>query len=208
MNKLVVITGFSNPSSSAGRVAEALATHFDYDDFDHLTLGDALAEPTAARRITENANVFTHSAGLIALRGSQPRAIHAFNAPFQSSRRKLLTRTLSRRRKESDLRENALLRTNTGFAYEAISHPVRHIGPFLKGTISSFNPLELAIEARGRGVDVGLAYTDRDCYSHLSDTQMANLRSNGIKVAQILGVHDELILRPVETTEQYFEYRH
>ncbi|HSW80745.1 MAG TPA: hypothetical protein VLG47_08255 [Candidatus Saccharimonadales bacterium] len=209
MNRLVLVTGFANPESSAERVAAELACHFNYDDFDYLTLGDALIDPVSLNQITKNADVFTHSAGFIALQGSHPAAIHAFNAPFASSRRRLAVQTYLRHRNEADLREtNDPLRIDTGFAREALAHPIKHLGPFLRGAISSCSPLALAIGARDAGIAVGLAYTDRDCYSHPTDTHLLEFRARGVKVAQILGVHDELILRPAKTAYQYFTHRH
>lgn len=209
MNRLILIAGFASSTHSAERLATVLASHFNYDDFYYLTLHNALTEPTLVYKVTEKADVFTHSAGFIALKGSHPKAIHAFNAPLPSSRRLLVVQTFLRRINEVDLREsNDPLRADHGFGYETISNKIKQYSPFLKGVIHSFDPIETAIEAHDAGVDVGLAYTDRDCYSHPTDVQISEVRSRGIKVAQIPGVHDELKLRPIETADQYFAHRY
>lgn len=208
MRRLVYFAGFANPAASAEFVASQLADHLNYDNYAAFTIGDALAQPEQVARAVRSQLVITHSLGMAALRGTAPERLHAFNPPTRSTRGRLVYQTVARRWKESDLvADNIRTKFEPGFLEEVRAHPVRHLSPFLNGTVSRFDAFQAARHAQESGVQTGLAFTDRDCYVQPTEEQVSVCRSVGVKVAFIPGVHDELALRPNETFDRYLEKR-
>lgn len=203
MNRAVYIGGFGNGLSSAATVAEALAKH--YDEVDAFTFADAMENQQNVRRAMKGVDVYTHSAGMLAVRGVQFARLEAFGAPLPTSVPHLLGKTAVKTlrmhtpgtgiRVASDIR--AVLNYDLSATAELAAHPVanlRHLG-----RIARFNAVDSAIAAHLEGAPVRLTYTHGDEYFTLSQGEADRATAAGVAVTQAPGIHDELIIRPEAT---------
>lgn len=207
MRRAVYIGGFGNGKRSAEGVADGIAEASVgyYDDVYPFTFSGAMDNPNIVRRATQNVDVFTHSAGMLALRGTSPRRIEAFSAPLPTTRGRLIRNTLLKTarmhtpgigiRSAEDFRNVNVY--NTSALAELLAHPKGNLGRL--GQIACFNAVEIAIAAQQSDIPTHLTYTDGDEYFSLSDEDESRATHSGVKVKRITGIHDELVIRPVAT---------
>src|SRR5450631_2933166 len=91
MTRAVYIGGFGNGKANAERVASALETY--YAVIDSFTFSEAMDDLDRIRRSVHDADVITHSAGMLAIMGTNPNRIAAFSPPLPSSVSRLIGKT-------------------------------------------------------------------------------------------------------------------
>lgn len=213
----VYIGGFSNPAKSVERVGDCLAEHFK--DVEVLTFPDAMKYPDTVAQSVENATVVTHSAGMLALYGSDilPAAVHAFGAPFPRSRLGLFFATAQKTCQmflRADNRND--LRQARRFNAESLStlltptksKGIGHWKYLVNGAISNFDSIDTGRLLVDKGSDVTLVYGEHDLYYPPAKIDTGRTKGTGLAINIMPGlVHDSIVLDPGSTFDQYFSMR-
>lgn len=211
MSRAVFIGGFGNGRRGAEGVSEALRTYFAFEDVDGFTFSDANKSPGVILKAVKGVEVFTQSAGMMALRGTAPEAIHAFSAPLPTGRARLLGRTIVKtvRMNTPGLGIRSMADSRAAMAYGASSgaelsvHPSANLRPFLTGEISRLDSLQEGIQAKKSGIFTTLICMDNDAFFTLTEEGQQRAEQAGVEVIRMPGVHDELVLRPDATVRNY-----
>src|ERR1019366_3336325 len=82
--------GFGNGHACVERVTSVLAP--SYDEVDAFTFSEAMSNPDRVRKAVRNVQAVTHSAGMLALVGTSPERIDAFDPPLPTSKLRLIGR--------------------------------------------------------------------------------------------------------------------
>lgn len=205
MARVVLVGGFSNGERSLERVAEALEDHFEEIDF--FTFPEAMASPLKVARAVKNVSVLTHSAGIMAVPFEEPKEFTAYGAPFPKSRTALIGSTALKTLQMFARNPVAAARFTADSGKELSpfgNDPKGHWTPFLRGNISRFDSIQLAIMGRNwsRQEPAKLVYGSDDLYYPLSSYINIEFLDKagdyrGFDLEIIPGfVHDELILDP------------
>jgi hypothetical protein len=207
MSRAVYIGGFGNGEGSAERVSEALTASY-YDDVHPLTFSRAMEDQDEVHRAVEGVDVITHSAGLLAVVGANPRRIEAFGAPLPSSKIALVGKTIVKTvrmhtpgvgiRSVGDL--SAVSAYDLSATEELFTHLRGNLGRL--GQISRFNAVYTAREALRVGIASSLIYTNGDEYFSLSHQDEATAAAEGVNIVRIPGIVDELVIRPEATLQR------
>lgn len=203
MSRAVYIGGFGNGRASMERVANALEAY--YEDVDGFTFSYAMRNPERISKAVHNVAAITHSAGMMALRHTDPNTITAFDAPVPTSKAALVGRTLVKTAHMHTpgigihtSRDLAAIATyDISATAEFMTHPRTNLGNL--GAISRFDAVNAAIDAQETGIETCLIYTDCDEYFGLSRRQVRDAHETGVRVMTLSGIHDELVIRPADT---------
>jgi hypothetical protein len=203
MTRAVYIGGFGNGKSSAEGVADALSPY--YDDVDPFTFSSAMGNLERTRRAIHGADVFTHSAGMLAIEGTLPSSIESFSPPLPTTQRRLIGRTATKTLRmhtagvgiQSPADRAAVRSYERSSAAEFASHPVGNFGRLTQ--IAQFDAVVAALRAEYQEIPVALTYTMGDEYYQLSESEEQEVTQFGIVVNRIQGIHDELVIRPQAT---------
>jgi len=206
MKRAVYIGGFINGKQLAEGVADALTVY--YDAVDAFTFSNAMDIPNTIRRAVQGVDVFTHSAGMLALAGTNPNRIAAFGPPLPTTPLALVGRTVRKTvrmhtpgigiQTRADVRAVGVY--EAGAVAEVFAHPKGNFGRL--GQVAAFNAVHAGIAAEQSGIPTSLVYFDGDEYFQLSAAQEAEAVGGGVHVQRIPGIHDELALRPEQTLRQ------
>lgn len=212
MSRAVYIGGFGNGVSSAEHVMEAVKLERNHEDVDYFTFAQAMESAERISRAVQDVDVVTHSAGLIALKDTQPRSVEAICPPLPTSIARLVGRTSFKTlrmhtpgigiTRPSDVMSVA--RYDISSAAEFLARPggnLRYLGVIAHTHASR----QAAAAHLDGGISVRLGWTEGDEYYKPTsdDTMLATL--NDVPVAMIPGVHDELVLRPAVTLRKFQE---
>jgi len=207
MVKLVYIGGFSG-RSPRDAMCDALLETFNVDDLDAFTFAEAMKHPDEVRRALVGALAVTHSAGVLALRGTAPTEAHIFNPPFPRSPWALASRLTwlkTRGMFTRGYREygaaglGAAARFSGASVAELALHPVGNFSHLPE--IAKTDGFEEATALLHGDIPAVTIHTDHDEYFPLPPDK-ANVPS-GLKVRELHGEHDEIILRPYDLLRQY-----
>jgi len=208
---IVYIGGYGQGKTTVHNVAAAIETYHkgNVAGIDPYTFSCAIKNPSILRRAIEGAEVYTLSAGFMALvnalEGKQdylPGTIDAFNPPIPTSVPQLCGRTaLKSWDMLSDTDKPAARSYSRSSAAEFSVHVPTLVSALFD--ISKFNAIKEARDMQSRGVPVDLAYTDKDRYFMPTDEQKAFAKDAGVRILYLAGVHDEVALRPEETFRLY-----
>lgn len=207
MSRVVFIGGFGNGRGNVERVASALTAY--YDDVDPFTFSRAISNPDTIRKATRNVNTVTHSAGMLALVGTSPDRIDAFDPPLPTTRLKIIGKagfnTVRVHMPGIGIRSTKDFAAISGYDRSSIAelavHPARNFGNL--GAIARFDAVDSAIAARKNGIKVALGYMNGDKYFQLSEEREAAANAGQVNVVRLPGIHDELVIRPAETLHAY-----
>lgn len=202
MNRLVYVGGFGNgPASEA--IHETLRHGWNVEDIDSFTFAEAMAQPERVAKAARGVLCVSHSAGLMALDGTSPEVIHAFNPPLPTKIPSLLARTGLKTAGMfvrgftdygiSGIKAAAVYSQNS--ATELGSHPVANLRHLPK--IAKANAIKIAGEAAKNEVSIFPSWTQHDNYFYPSvhDYYYANRLGVSIE-SELPGEHDEFVLRP------------
>lgn len=207
------IGGFANGQNSAEKVSKALENYFEVVE-DPFTFSAAfIRDKERLAKVVRGAEVITHSAGYIALAGLEHDQTHIFNGPLPRKRRQLLGRTATKtiRMHAPGLGLQSPTDIISVAAYDASSvgelamHPVANLGAFIKNKISKFNSIYEADNAFFvSNIPATLITTEHDSYFKLNSADRYDIRQAKLPLIELPGEHDELVLRPEQTLENYF----
>lgn len=205
MTRAVYIGGFGNGRASAEGVGEALATTWRYEDVTSMTFAHAMDNPQEVDRATKGVDVLTHSAGILALEGTNPNEIISVGAPLPTNVSGLLVNTGVKTAKmlghartspeASEAVKGYMLSTTRELARHPWSN-LRHLRQ-----IAKTNAIHLAASAQGAGIPTWLYYNEMDGYFRPTAEQRSFASWLGIALNLIPGQHDELPLYPLSTLD-------
>lgn len=212
MSRVVYIGGFGNGRASMNAVANELQAY--YTNVDPFTFSDAVNNPDEITKAVADVDVITHSAGMLAVVGTWPKAIHSFNAPLPTTRTKLVLKTgvkFARMHTPGigmySLEDaKAVARYDASCVGELGAHLVTNLRPFANGQIPKFDAIRTGTIAQKNGIPTTLTYMNHDAYYKPTDTQLNDARIGEVSIAHLHGEHDELPLRPSQVLEDYFNY--
>ncbi len=204
MTRIVLVGGLNN-GSATDEIREAMLNHANAEDIDTFTFAEGMWLPERLRSAARGVEVFTHSAGALAVANAAatPREIHAFNPPLRRNALGLASwRTLRKteqmfrdgRRQYGEHGSRAAREYSRASAQEMMHHPYRNMRHL--GEIARFSAIRWAIANGDRGCPTDLTYTDRDRYYQPTEAEQTIARAAGISLYVIPGQHDELVLRP------------
>lgn len=201
-NRAVYVGGFGNGKRLGRGVAEVLDRQ--YEDVESHTFSWAMINPAQMRAIMDGADVFTHSAGFMAIPDrARPRHIEAFSPPLPSKKRKLIGRTALKSYNMHAAIETfddaqAVARYNLSSMAELAVRPIRNLAHL--NAISEFDLVGVVGAMNEDGIGVSLTYPDSDEYFQPSNYTYRTLEAfDGTDIRTIPGVHDQLVLRPHAT---------
>ncbi|HSW77656.1 MAG TPA: hypothetical protein VLG36_02560 [Candidatus Chromulinivoraceae bacterium] len=76
----VLVGGFASGPRQMEKVAQSLAAHYD-EDVEAIPFREAMTDAARLERMTRQADVITHSAGMVALKDMSPDSITAIAPP-------------------------------------------------------------------------------------------------------------------------------
>lgn len=211
LDRAVYVSGFLGSASSISNVCGMLEK-VGYDKVEGISFANAITDIRKLRCMMANAEVWTHSAGMvpvdegIARWAARPTALHSVAAPLPTSRTKLVGRAVKKSVDteryirevggvESDLKE---------VVSEAFHHPVGNFWPLINGRIPRFDSVDAAVHAQEVGVQTRLAIMGRDGFRYAPDlAQRSRAVSAGVIIKDLAGLHDHLPIFPEETILDY-----
>lgn len=208
MSRAVYIGGFGNGESSAESVAKGVLRERNHEEVDYFTFAQAMHSPETIHRAVKGVDVVTHSAGILALPGSEPRSIESFGAPLLTSVRRLMGRTGFKTirmhtpgigvRSAGDIL--AVARYDRSATAELAAHPLRNLKHL--GRIAQTDSVRIGAIARNKGIPTRMGWTEGDEYFQPTLRSFDLAKQHGVDLAVVPdGVHDELVLRPVQALQ-------
>ena len=205
MTRSVIVGGFASSQEHVDRVAAGLASYYDYD-FDGISFREAMADPGKLERMVRRRKVFTHSAGMLAIKDTMPSEIIAIAPPLPTAPRELITRailssfgsmassfgSIERREKVNECGRDAAL--------ELLFHMNGNFGKLRM--IADFSALEMGAAASKAGVTTNIAFMDKDWFFRSPEKELtANLV--GVTTMELTGYHEELLCYPERTIAEF-----
>lgn len=202
MSRVVYIGGFGNGQYSAERVANSLGTY--YEDPVPFTFSDYVNYPELVQRASKGAHLITHSAGALALNNNRvtPERAYIFNAPLPTTVPELVWGAIKKTARmhtpgfglhtPADITE--VMHYSGSAIADIAAHPVANFGRLRE--ISKFNGVEVANEAKWRGINTQAIWTYGDSFYQPTVDDLDFLFDVGVPSIMLEGEHDELPLRP------------
>lgn len=204
MSHNVIVGGFASNKAQVERAADALAHHYD-EEFDGISFREAMNDSGDLYRLTRKARVFTHSAGMVAIRHTHPESITAFTPPVPVPPRLLVERALHSAGEFAAssfwLLDKEGLQCANDVAKELRFHMygnLRHLNQ-----IAIFDALRAGADAAGDGIDTNLVFMAQDRLFRPSAEEIGRAVKEGVNVRILPGHHEEFIARPKQTIELY-----
>lgn len=202
----VVIGGFASNQRHVDRVSAALSRHYDYD-IEGVSFRNAMDDRDQVERLAKQATVFTHSAGMLAVKDTMPNEIIAIAPPLPTVSPRLVARAalsgcglaLS-----SFASIERLAKVNE-CGCDAASELLRHLDGNLRqlGSIASFNALETGAAAASAGIETSIAFMRKDRFFRPTEAALAEANAQGVTAVMLPGHHDELLCFPEKTIGEF-----
>lgn len=203
----VYIGGFSGSKKQARRTGDALAEYYGKSscDVEVSTFAEAMGNAAYTNELVRGKQVVTHSAGALATKTADYKSMTAFAPPIPVRMLRLLGRGAMKPLSMTAgaigewERQGKVLEQNVSSALELMQHPYgnfRHLGVIAQHdsvelSIASFNPARVA-------------YMQDDEFGYTPQAHdMTRLRTQGVVVETLRGVHDELVLFPQKTVASF-----
>jgi hypothetical protein len=208
MKRAVYIGGFGNGRGNAERVADALSNR--YATAEPFTFAYAMDNPDVIRRAVRGADVITHSAGMLALKGTRPEYIGAIGAPVPMTPAQLVMRsalkTLRMHTPGIGIRNARDIGCVMAYDLSTVGEYVTNGPDNLKylPKVAKFDAVAVAIAAEQSDIPTMLGYSEDDEFFHITPDDALRAAAGGVDIAHLTGVHDQLVLTPDETLEEFF----
>lgn len=192
------------------RIAAELSGEYD-DEYIGMSFRGAYDDVDELVKVTKGAQVYTHSAGMLAMRHREvkPKELHAFAPPLRATSAALVARAALC---GYDATKDAMgslemikkaARCGRELAGEVVWHAAANLGRI--ATIAAFDAIETGIAAKEKGVRVGLGFMKSDRLFIPNEEDKAKAKRAGIPLVLLTGGHVDFSLRPVETVMEYEE---
>ncbi|HRJ91174.1 MAG TPA: hypothetical protein PLU21_03095 [Candidatus Saccharibacteria bacterium] len=209
VDRCVFVGGFGSSEETVVPVAHALEQRGDYKSIEAIGFSEARKNPEIFGRMTADAAaILTHSAGVLLALDSAPNGqkIHAIAPPIRRSAIELATtRTVRKaitmhRNIDTTLRRIAVQDYERASARELLHHPFANFSQL--GRIAGFDIRDQS--GFNRPFYVGLM--DQDEFFGMSEEDYQTLigYGNNVQYFPLAGEHDELLLDPQMTLDEYY----
>ncbi len=209
--KKVLIGGFGSSKYQVNWMAARMSGYFD-EEVVGETFVDAMRDPDAiASRIAQR-EVFTHSAGMLALNrvlwrepASKPIDVIAIAPPIPTRAIKLavgalgITRTLMT---DTLIYKGSRKSNSLHAAYmagEIGRHLKHHVGVI--PAISQFDSFEAARQQQAQNIQTQIIMMNNDEFFYADYRQLVSAQENSVDVRYIKGEHSDFINRPTHVME-------
>lgn len=202
----VLVGGFASGPRQMEKVAHALAVHYD-EDVEAVSFREAMTDSKRVARMTRQADVITHSAGMLAIKGTSPESILAVAppvpvwAPFLAARAMASTTELALHSivplcppDEVD----SCIRDGTAELVLHLEGNLRWLGK-----IAFFDALQAAKAAQEAGISTGLALMSHDRLFQSNPRKVRAIREAGVNVVIVPGAHEDFIKQPHRVLDIY-----
>lgn len=207
MTRKIIVGGFASEQRQMDRVARSFSEFYD-EDVEGVSFRSAMNNPLALDELVRGGTVFTHSAGMVAIKDTMPREIIAVAPPVPTSVTRLIARSargahdLARESFSQPLKQQLTLAgRGAELGLEVFWHPRAHLGRL--GVISTFDAIERGIAAQSAGIETDIAFMDHDQLFQLSNGNRIRAANAGLSVLTLHGGHEKLLFEPDELIAEY-----
>jgi len=208
MTHKVLVGGFASGPRQMEKVAQSIAVHYD-EDVEAISFREAMTDTARLERMTRQADVITHSAGMIALKDMNPESITAIAPPVPVWAPLLALRAIA------STTELALHSAIPGCEPDEVSGCIRdgaaelllHLEGNMRwmGLIALFDALEASRAAQEAGIITGLAFMRNDKLFQVHSRKIEVTRRAGVNAVIISGAHEDFIKTPRRILHDYEE---
>jgi len=204
MSHNVIVGGFASSERQMEVVASALATYYD-EEFDGISFREAMGDKERIGSLARDANFYTHSAGMIAIRHTSPDAIIAVAPPLPVLPHNLVACTIA---SALEFTANSVLCGELGdraCIHDTIYELIGHMYGNMKwlGHIAAFDSIQAGIAAQEAGITTSLAFMERDRLFQPRPEELVRARESGVYAVILPGAHEQLISAPRRTIDAY-----
>ena len=204
----VVVGGFASGRKQVEKLANSLAAYHD-DDFEGISFREAMDDPGRLDRMTRDAHVVTHSAGMVALQDMKPSSIDAIAPPVPVWAPLLAAKAIA---STVELAASGLIPWQEadevdGCLRNGAEELCLHLQGNMQwlGRIAAFDALTNGVAAKEAGIEVGVAFMSSDLLFQPSMRRITRARKSGLYVVRVSGGHEEFIRHPKRVFAAYEE---
>lgn len=202
----VLVGGFASGQRQMEKVARSLAVHYD-EDVEAISFREAMTDTIRLERMTRQAEVITHSAGMVAIKGTSPESITAIAPPVPVWAPLLAMRAIA------STTELALHSVTPWYEPDEVDGCIRdgtaelllHLEGNMRwmGQIALFDALKTSREAQEAGIGTGLALMSGDRLFQSHPRKIEETRRAGVTIAVVSGAHEDFIKTPHRVLRDY-----
>lgn len=199
MSRALLIGGFGANREMLEPVGEAIATHFE--EVDLLSLREAETNPDEVRKAAYGVDVFAHSGGIGPTADTRPSTLHGLGAAVPSRATALLLRTTIKQFRMHRADSQKAREFERESTKEILGSLAFHLRELFK--VAMMDAVGISAYHQAQGTPANLAFFDRDAYFKLSEKDKGRAELGGINILHLPGQHDEPILNPQQTIDNY-----
>jgi len=202
MDTIVFIGGIGSNRSQVEAVGQELSDYYN-QPVQVFSFRDAWQNREKIKELTEDAHVITHSAGMVALAGTNPKEVIAIAPPIPVQPSTLIWRSvpktiqLVRRARDDEVRRQKVRNYHKHATIEHSRYPQYNLGYLAR--VGNFDAFKAGQEMAKNGTAVTLAFMRDDLlFFNTARFYFVNeMNEQGIDVRMdIPGEHDEFLLYP------------
>ena len=206
MSHNLLVGGFASSERQTQRVADVLAARQD-EDFAAISFREAMVDRERLERMARGADVVTHSAGMLAIRGAKPESITAIAPPVPVWAPLLAARAIASGLQfaATDTRRCADDKEVAKCVEDAALELALHLPDNVRWLwdIAGFDALKAGVEAQEAGISTGIAFMTKDKLFQPSAHRLQWARRLGLKVVAVSGTHEDFLQRPRSVLNEY-----
>lgn len=206
MSHNLLVGGFASSERQIEKVADVLAARQD-EEFAAISFREAMSDRDRLERMALGAKVITHSAGMMAVRGTKPESIAAIAPPVPVRAPFLAARAIASGLEfaVADARRRAEDKEVVECVEDAVSELVLHLHGNLRwlGSIAVFDALKAGVAAEEEGIRTGIAFMTKDKLFQPHARKLLWARRRGLRVVTISGVHEDFVQNPGRIMNEY-----
>lgn len=206
MSHNLLVGGFASSERQTKRVADVLAARQD-EEFAAISFREAMSDRERLERMARGADVVTHSAGMLAIRGTRPESITAIAPPVPVWAPLLAARAIASGLEfaATDTRRCTDDKEVTKCIEDAAVELALHLPDNLRWLwdIATFDVLKAGIAAQEEGISAGIAFMTKDKLFQPSAHRLQWARRLGLKVVSVSGTHEDFLQRPGSILNEY-----
>ncbi len=199
MSHKVLVGGFVSGERRMQDIAQTMSVYYD-EEVEGISFREAMEDPRRLEWIVRGADVTTHSAGMVTIRGTSPETITAIAPPIPVWAPLLAARALA---STGELAIHTVLPWQERELTACIGPAATELRTHFRGnmrwvqTISRFDALDTAVNAVEAGIETSVVFMSGDLLFRPSPEAVAVARRFGAGVVHVSGVHETFLERPL-----------